>query len=74
MVNIEQRTERIFKIPCIISNTGAILSVQDIRGLRISNDLVYVVKKSGEFFTFVINADAIPKCVTFSDIQLFNFT
>lgn len=68
-ISIEGRTEKIFKLRCDLTNTDAILSGQEKEKVRIPHALVHVNNK-GEFFTSILNANAIPKTVNFCNLQL----
>lgn len=68
-ININGRTEQIFKLKCNLQNTDAILSKQDKEKVYIPNALVHV-NEHGEFLTSIINCNAIPKSINFSDIQI----
>lgn len=68
-INIEPRTEQIFKLKCNLFNTDAILKAQEIEKVRIPNALVRVNSK-GEFLTSVLNVNAIPKTITLENLEL----
>lgn len=72
-VLIEGRTEKVFKLKCDLSNTDAILSGQEIDKVRLPHAIVNV-NGNGEFLTTIINANAIPKTIDFSNLSIEPFT
>lgn len=68
-IQIDGRTDQIFKLKCNLNNTDAILYKQEKDKVRIPNAIVHV-NEHGEFFTSIVNVNAIPKTIDFSDIQL----
>lgn len=69
IINIEPRTEQIFKLKCNFKNTEAILHAQVKEKVRLPNALVKINEK-GEFYTTIVNINAIQKTINFSDIIL----
>ena len=67
-VLIEGRTEKVFKLKCDLFNTDAILSGQEIDKVRLPHAIVKV-NGHGEFLTSIINANAIPKTIDFSNLS-----
>ena len=68
-IKIEPRTEKVFKLKCNLSNTDAIISAKQIDKVYLPNSLVHV-NEHGEFFTTILNANAITKTVNFSEINI----
>lgn len=69
IISIEPRTEKICKLTCNLSNVDAVLHMQEKEKVRLPNALVHV-NENGEFFTSVVNANAMPKTVDFSNLQI----
>ena len=68
-VFIEARTEKIFKLKCDLKNTDAILHAQENDKVRLPNALVRVNER-GEFFTSIVNVNAMPKTIEFINLTL----
>ena len=68
-IQIDGRTEKVYKLKCNLANTDAILSAQENEKVRLPNALVRV-DENGEFLTTIINPNAIPKFVDFSNLKL----
>ena len=69
LIKIEPRTEKICKLKTNqFKNTELILVGQSIDKVRLPNALVKINEK-GEFLTSVLNINAIPKTVNFSNLN-----
>ena len=68
-ISIEGRTEQIFKLKCDLSSTDAILFTQEKENVRLPNALIRI-NNNGEFLTSIINANAIPKTIDFSELSI----
>lgn len=69
IISIQPRTEQVFKLKCNLISTDAILLAQEKEKVRLPNALVKINEK-GEFLTSIINANAMPKTIDFSDLKL----